>query len=183
MRPFGPLSAATGTDGSQRLEAIDVGRLAQVLRSGIFPGTETILIVEPDPVLRRLEESALSRKYNIVQTSSPEEAVRIAARQRTRLDLLLTKARFSHMDGWELTELLRLDYPKLKAIYMSASMEASKGRICGSAAIVLTKEEFSATSLLQAVQDTLVVPAQNRLTDRGNPDSVFSLHRWAKPRT
>jgi CheY-like chemotaxis protein len=63
-----------------------MGKLAQVLRDGIFPGTGTVLIVEPDPVLRRLEESALSRKYRIVQASSPEEAVRVAARHRTELD-------------------------------------------------------------------------------------------------
>jgi CheY-like chemotaxis protein len=160
---------------------LSMGKLTRALRSGIFPRTKTVLIVEPDPVLRHLEESALARKYKILQTSGPEEAVRVAARHRTKLDLLLTTVRFPHMDGWELTELLKLDYPKLKAIYVSASMETSRGGTHPCAVIVLVKDQFSANLLLQAVQDTLEAPTQNRRTVRDNPDSPFSLHRWAKP--
>lgn len=158
-----------------------MGKLAQVLRRGIFPGPETVLIVEPDPVLRRLEQSALSQTYKIVQASGPEEAVRVAARHGTDLDLLLTAARFPHMDGWELTDLLKLDYPKLKAIYVSPSMEASKGRTSPSAVVVLPKDGFSASRLLQAVRDALEVPTQNRRTVRGHHHPLFSLHRWVKP--
>ena len=160
-----------------------MGKLARVLRSGIFPGIQTILIVEPDPVLRHLEENALSRKYKIVQTSSPEEAVRGAARHRTDLDLLLTAVRFPHMDGWELTELLKLDYPKLRVIYVSASIENSKARNCLWTVIVLEKDGFNAGRLQQAVHDTLEVPRQNRRTIRDKTDSLFSLHWWAKPST
>ena len=158
-----------------------MGKLARVLRSGIFPGIQTILIVEPDPVLRHLEENALSRKYKIVQTSSPEEAVRGAARHRTDLDLLLTAMRFPHMDGWELTELLKLDYPKLKAVYVSASIDTSKVRPYPSTVIVLEKVGFSADLLLQTVHDTLEAPTQNQRTVRDKTDPLFSLHRWAKP--
>ena len=158
-----------------------MGKLARVLRSGIFPGIQTILIVEPDPVLRHLEENALSRKYKIVQTSSPEEAVRCAARHRTDLDLLLTAVRFPHMDGWELTELLKLDYPNLKAIYVSASRDTSKARPYPRSVIVLEKDGFSAGLLLQTVHDTLEASTQNQGTVRDKTDSLFSLHRWAKP--
>jgi CheY-like chemotaxis protein len=158
-----------------------MGKLAQVLRSGIFPRTQTILIVEPDPVLRHLEKNALSRQYKIVQTSSPEEAVRRAARHRADLDLLLTTVRFPHMDGWELTELLKLDYPKLKAIYVSTSIDTSKARPYPCTVIVLEKDGFSADLLLQTVHDTLEAPTQNQRTVRDKTDSLFSFHRWAKP--
>jgi CheY-like chemotaxis protein len=158
-----------------------MGKLAQALRSGIFPRTETILIVEPDPVLRHFEENALSRKYRIVRASSPEEAVRGAARHRVHLDLLLTKVRFPHMDGWELAELLKLDYPKLKAIYVSDSLDTSKARPYPRTVIVLEKDGFSAGLLLQTVHDTLEAPTQNQRTVRDKTDPLFSLHRWAKP--
>jgi CheY-like chemotaxis protein len=159
-----------------------MGKLAQVLRWGMYPHAETILIVEPDQVLRSLEENALSRKYKIVQTSGPEEAVRVAARHRTKLDLLLTSVRFPNMDGWELTELLKLDYPRLNAIYVSASIEDTRWRNSPRAVIVLAKDQLSASRLLQAVQDTLEAPTQNRRTVRDDPDSLFSSHRSAKPR-
>src|SRR5450759_427482 len=71
--------------------------------------TDTILIAEPDPVLRRLECRSLSGKYRIIQTSSVEEAVRTAARHDTEIDVLLTEVRLPHRFGWELTQLLKLD--------------------------------------------------------------------------
>src|SRR5262249_605956 len=62
------------------------------IRGSMFtPHIETILIAEPDQMLRRLEFRALS-PYRIVQTSGAEEAVQIAARHETELDLLLTEA-------------------------------------------------------------------------------------------
>jgi CheY-like chemotaxis protein len=160
---------------------VTFGKLAQRLRSGIFPGTETILIVEPDPILRGFEHSALSRKYEIVQTSSPEEAVRAGARHRNDLNLLLTRARFPHMEGWELTELLRLDYPKLKVLYVSASKEGSKAHTGLCTIFELEKDGVNVGRLLEAVHDALEAPTQNRCTVRDKTDPLISLHRWAKP--
>jgi CheY-like chemotaxis protein len=62
-------------------------------------------------ITQQSENSALSGQYQIIPTSSAEEAVRTAARQETEIDLLLTKVRLPRVDGWELTELLKLDYP------------------------------------------------------------------------
>src|ERR1022692_106064 len=86
--------------------------------------TDTILIAEPDEILRRQECRALSGKYRIIQTSSVEEAVRTAARHGTEIDLLVTEVRLPHGFGWELTELLKLDYPDLKVVYTSSSDDA-----------------------------------------------------------
>jgi CheY-like chemotaxis protein len=160
-----------------------MGKLAQVLRSRLFSRTDTILIAEPDQILRRLERRALSPKYRIVQTSSPEEAVRIAARHETELDLLLSEVRFPNMDGWELTELLKLDYPNLKAVYVSSSIDtAVKAHTRPSMVIMLEKNRFSPGRLLQAVHDTLEARRQNGVAVKGVTDSLFSLLRsdWAK---
>lgn len=91
----------------------------------VFVGPpNTILIAEPDQVLRRYDYRALSYKYRIVQASNVEEAVRIAARHRPPIDLMLTEVRLPDGFGWELTELLKLDYPNLKVIYMSSSIDS-----------------------------------------------------------
>jgi DNA-binding NtrC family response regulator len=92
-----------------------------ILRSTFTWRSDTILIAEPDQLLRRMEYRALSPKYRIVQASSIQEAVRTAARHATEIDLLLTEVRLPHGFGWELTELLKLDYPGLKVIYMASS--------------------------------------------------------------
>ena len=161
-------------------------KIAQVLRSRFFSRTNTILIAEPDQMLRRLECRALSPKYQIVQISSPEEAVRIAARHETELDLLLTEVRFPHMDGWELTEVLKLDYPNLKVVYLSSSIDAAVKAHTGPAMVlVLDKNRFSPGRLRQAVRDSLEARNENRAAVKGMTDSLFSLLRrdWAKLHT
>jgi two-component system, cell cycle sensor histidine kinase and response regulator CckA len=124
--------------------------------SRLFGRTDTVLIAEPDQMLRRLECRALSPQYQILPSSSAEEAVRIAARHETELDVLLTEVRLQCMDGWELTELLKLDYPNLKVVYLSSSIDAAiKAHTRPSRVIVLDKNRFSSGRLQQAVHDTL----------------------------
>ena len=89
---------------------------------------DTILIAEPDPVLRQLECRALSRDYEIVSTDSAEEAVRTAAQHETEIDLLLTEAQLPRVEGWELAELVKLDYPDLKVVYLSGFTDADRLR-------------------------------------------------------
>ena len=62
-----------------------MGKLVQALRRRFLYGTNTILIAESDQMLWRLECRALSPQYQIVQTSSPEDAVRIAAKHKMEL--------------------------------------------------------------------------------------------------
>jgi two-component system, cell cycle sensor histidine kinase and response regulator CckA len=95
----------------------------------LFGGhTDTILIAEPDPMLRQLECRALSPNYEIVSTDSAEEAVRTAARHETEIDLLLTEAQLPRVDGWELAELVKLDYPDLKVVYLSGLTDGDRLR-------------------------------------------------------
>jgi CheY-like chemotaxis protein len=159
-------------------------KLPQMLRRGFTSHTDTILIAEPDQVLRRLECRALSL-YQIVQSSSAEEAVQIAARHEKKLDLLLTEVRLPHINGWELTELLKLDYPSLQVVYLSNSIDAEiRARTRRSIVIVLEKNRFRPGRLRQAVRDVLETRQKNRGAAKAVTDSFFSLLRrgWAKPR-
>ena len=117
--------------------------------------TDTILIAEPDQALRQLECRALSRNYQIVATSSAEEAVRTAARRETEIDLLLTEVRLPRVDGWELTELLKLDYPDLKVVYMSNSIDAEIRAHTRPSTVVVLENPFRPERLTQAVRDVL----------------------------
>jgi len=129
-----------------------------------------------------MEASALSPKYKIVQASSPEEAVRAAAHHQSEFNLLLTPVRFQNMDGWELRELLKLDCPNLKVIYISGSIHTTvKAHTSAYTATILEKNGFSPSRLLQAVHDTLELPPHRGRTVRDKTDSLFALRRWAKP--
>jgi CheY-like chemotaxis protein len=162
---------------------IKMVRFAQLWRRRFTsPGT-TILIAEPDPMLRRLERRALSPKYQIVETSSAEEAVRTAARREANLDLLLTEVRFPRIDGWDLAELLKLDYPALKVVYLSRSIDAEvRAHTRRSTVIVLEKDRFRPDCLRKAVRDVLVTGQKDRTESTGTTNSLFSgfRRRWAK---
>jgi CheY-like chemotaxis protein len=157
-------------------------KLTQISKFDSCP--RTILIAEPDPMLRRGECRVLSPKYQIVPTSTAEEAVRIAARHETELDLLLTEVRLPHMDGWDLAELLKLDYPDLKVVYLSNSIDAEiRAHTRRSTIILLEKNRFRPGRLRQAVRDVLETRRQNQAALKGTTDWLFSLFRrgWAKP--
>jgi CheY-like chemotaxis protein len=129
-------------------------KFTQTIRARARP--RTILIAEPDAILRRGECSALSPTYQIIQISSAAEAVRLAARHETEVDLLLTEARLPQMDGWDLAELLKLDYPNLKIVYMSGSMDSEiRARTRPSMIFLMGKNRFNPALLQQAVRDVL----------------------------
>jgi len=134
-----------------------------ILKSLFRWHTDTILIVEPDQVLRKLEYRALSAKYRIIQTSSVEEAVRAAARHAPKIDLLLTEMRLPHSFGWELTELLKLDYPDLKVIYMSSSFDGELRARTYPSTVVAIENPFPSERLRQAVHEVLETKQNGRL--------------------
>ena len=129
--------------------------LKEIMKSLFNWHTDTILVAEPDQVLRQLECRALSGKYRIIQTSSVEEAVRTAARHTTEIDLLVTEVRLPQRFGWELTQLLKLDYPDLKVVYTSNSFDAEIRARTYPSIVVVLDNPFRPDQLREAVRDAL----------------------------
>jgi two-component system cell cycle sensor histidine kinase/response regulator CckA len=125
------------------------------LRSIFTKYAGTILIAEPDLVLRQLEFRALSINYRIVETSSVVEAVRAAARHAPEIDLLLTEVGLPDGSGWHLTELLKLDYPRLKVVYLSSFIDAEIRAHTRRSVVVLLENPFRSDRLRQAVREVL----------------------------
>ena len=79
-----------------------------------------MLVVENHALVRKLISWTLkSAGYRVVQARDGLEAVRIGSKHNPEIDLLLTSAILPGMYGWHLAELLRLDYPRLKTLYMA----------------------------------------------------------------
>ncbi len=127
-----------------------------IVRSILTSHTETILVTEPDQVIRQLVCRVLVPEgYRIVQTCSAEDAVRTAARHEIEVDLLLTEARLPCLFGWELADLLKLDYPKLKVIYMSGFVDAAIRARARRSRVVVLQNPFRGDRLRQAVHEVL----------------------------
>lgn len=87
-------------------------------------GTETILLVEDEQVVRDLAAEALQLLgYSVLIASSPSEALAIALEHAGRIHLLLTDVVLPQMDGKTLYETLVLDRPGMKVLYVSGYTE------------------------------------------------------------
>jgi signal transduction histidine kinase/ActR/RegA family two-component response regulator len=89
-------------------------------------GTETVLVVEDEPRVRRLAVLGLrSRGYTVLEAANGAEAVQIAARVGTAIDLVVSDVMMPGMSGPELILELSVIAPQARALLMSGHAEAA----------------------------------------------------------
>jgi two-component system cell cycle sensor histidine kinase/response regulator CckA len=116
------------------------------------PTRETILLVEDDPIVRRLLVQALTRAgYRIYEAADGREAVEVFDRHGDTVDLLLTDLRMPVMGGAELALQLRAKRPSVKLLCVSGY---PGGEGLGQCADFLAKP-FSRDALLAKVREIL----------------------------
>jgi two-component system, cell cycle sensor histidine kinase and response regulator CckA len=82
-------------------------------------GTETVLLVEDAPTIRRLAGEIMTRAgYTVIEAGDGDQAVQLAARLR-RIDVLLTDVVMPRLNGIELAEQLRTTRRDLRVLFMS----------------------------------------------------------------
>lgn len=84
------------------------------------PGTETILYVEDESVLRNVIADCLTQMgYRVLHADDGDHALTAAAEFQGPIDLLLTDVRMPEMSGPELASKLLPLRPAMKVIYVS----------------------------------------------------------------
>jgi len=118
---------------------------------------EMILVVEDDDVILELTTTILENLgYDVLSTSSPIEAGRLAAEHTGTLQLLITDVIMPDMNGRELAEQMQNLYPDLKTLYMSgytADIIAKRGVL--EEGFNFISKPFSLTDLAVKVRDIL----------------------------
>lgn len=83
-------------------------------------GTETVLLVEDEPALLRLNKRMLERLgYQVIEASGPEEALRLSESYGGPIHLLFTDVVMPRMSGLELQQRLQGTRPGLKCLFVS----------------------------------------------------------------
>jgi two-component system, cell cycle sensor histidine kinase and response regulator CckA len=83
-------------------------------------GTETVLLVEDEAVVRRLVAQMLeAHGYRVLVAGDPDEAVSLSDSHEGRIDLLITDVVMPNMSGRELAVRLHADRPGMKILYIS----------------------------------------------------------------
>ncbi len=84
-------------------------------------GTETILIVEDEALLRSITSSALeSQGYIVLQAGSGQEGLRVATEHKgPPISLVITDLVMPQMSGTEMVEKLKPNFPDLRILFTS----------------------------------------------------------------
>jgi two-component system cell cycle sensor histidine kinase/response regulator CckA len=82
--------------------------------------------VEDDDVVRRLVRATLEKQgYKVLETATPQDAIRIAAEPNRHIDLILTDVLMPGMRGPELLRRLRSARPGLPVLFMSGYSDST----------------------------------------------------------
>jgi two-component system cell cycle sensor histidine kinase/response regulator CckA len=120
-------------------------------------GTETILLVEDDEMVRNLVRETLEREgYKVIGASDPLEAQRIAESHRGKIQLLITDVVMPRLNGKELAKALVERRPELKVLYMSGYTDSA---IVNSGIlqkeVAFLQKPFTPAALASKVRDVL----------------------------
>ena len=128
-----------------------------VPRLRVQSGSETILLVEDDDVVRALARTVLERHgYTVLEAGHGVEALELAAGYPQPLHMLLTDVVMPHMNGRQLYLELAKVRPGLKVLYMSGytgGAIAHLGELESDAAFL--QKPFPAETLARQVRDVL----------------------------
>lgn len=120
-------------------------------------GTETILLVEDEPMMLDLSQTMLERLgYRVLTAAAPAVAMEMAARHGDAIDLLFTDIVMPAMSGTDLAARLVAARPGLKCLFASGHFTHARG---GAAAITMDmhflQKPFSMRELSIKVREAL----------------------------
>jgi signal transduction histidine kinase/ActR/RegA family two-component response regulator len=127
-------------------------------------GTETVLLVEDEQLVRDLVGALLERSgYSVLRASDGEEALRVAADHRGPLHLVLTDVVMPGIGGRELLERLSAERSGIRAVFMSGYTADTLVRHgVRERGVVFLQKPFRPEDLLRRVRDVLDRPPSAR---------------------
>jgi CheY-like chemotaxis protein len=132
-------------------------RQATTALEGARGGSETILVVEDDEMVRKLARRILERAgYDVLEAPNGGAALSLVESCGPRLDLLLTDVIMPDMNGRELAKKILALRPATKVMYTSGySDDAIAHHGVLNPGVSLVEKPFSGAVLVSAVRDVL----------------------------
>ena len=121
-------------------------------------GTETVLLVEDEPPLRRLAGSTLrDQGYTVLEASDGSDALQVAKEHALEdIHLLLTDVVMPRMDGRQLAGRLAAGHPAIKVLYCSGYAYDSLGQHgVLEAGVQILHKPFTPPLLVRKVREVL----------------------------
>ena len=149
-----------GTIVTVRLPEADPAASTEIApqRAARRVGGETILLVEDDPLVRRVSRDGLERAgFRVVAASRGDEALAALNGGQPRIDLVATDIVMPGMSGIELAHRLQASRPGMRFVFMTgfADPALAARRPAGS---VLLQKPFGIDDLVSAIRNALEGP-------------------------
>jgi two-component system cell cycle sensor histidine kinase/response regulator CckA len=141
---------------SQLAQALE--EKTDVSEEPVIGGTETILIVEDEPILREMARSILEEcGYRLLEAKTGREALEAWEKSDEKIDLLLTDIVMPEgVSGVDLAERLIARQPKLKVIFTSGySVNEVSQKLLGRYNAHFLQKPYTRNVLAKAVRDCL----------------------------
>jgi len=107
-------------------EAAD--EIGDILNHGTSGGSETILVVEDEPDVRRVVCEWLKiRGYEVLEAPDPADALRLFEKNIDRVEILVTDVIMPVMSGRELREQIQSLKPSIRTLYISGYTDGEIG--------------------------------------------------------
>jgi two-component system, cell cycle sensor histidine kinase and response regulator CckA len=150
-----------------RVEGTAVGPKRTTSSSLAPSGTETILLVEDEPSVRRLSLTVLrTQGYVVLEAASGDMALEVARSETGPIHLVVTDVVMPGMSGRELWDRLRVLRPDARVLFMSGSTDDAIARHgVLELGIAFLQKPFTPFGLAQKVRELL--DAGESTGDRG----------------
>lgn len=139
------------------LEELEPFEITKEMLGDTEGGTETILLVEDEEMLRSLTMMVLKGKgYNVVTASDGEEAVRMFMLRQNDIALVLSDMGLPKLNGYDVLKELKRIKPAVKFIIASGYIEpAEKSEILKSGARAIIQKPFVPNEMLRKIRQVL----------------------------
>jgi DNA-binding NtrC family response regulator len=120
-------------------------------------GTETILVVEDEDVLRDLLVRMLEMQgYKVIPASDGDEAVMRFSERAKEIDLVLSDMGLPKRSGWDALRMMRKLNPKIRALLASGYIDPDqKSEILKSGVMNFLHKPYKMEEVLKAIRETL----------------------------
>jgi len=138
-----------------------------------LPGTETVLLVEDEGMLRELAREVLEASgYRVLQAAGGEDALRVAGAHQGTIHLLLTDVVMPGISGRVVAERLAGSRPEMKVLYTSGYTDDAvlqRGVLTEGTAFI--QKPFTTEALVRKVREVLDSDARAAADGDSLPDT------------
>ena len=122
----------------------------------VTPGSETVLLVEDEDVVRDLTRRVLERHgYTVIACADGNEALEVAGSHGDEIHLLLTDVVMPGLRGYEVAELVSASRPGIEVLYMSGYAEDALAAGASIGRHALIEKPFAVDTLARRVREAL----------------------------